>query len=74
MDIRSYLDRERLTPPEFAGRIDVTVPALYRYMAGRVPRAEVMQKIIEVTQGAVMPNDFFASPASVSAGEVAAAE
>ena len=60
MDLRAFLDSEKIPPSAFAPRVGVTVQALYRYMAkDRLPRREIMAKIASETRGAVTANDFF---------------
>jgi Helix-turn-helix len=60
MKLGSYLTKEKITPGAFAEKIGVTVQAVHRYLADeRVPHRDVMQRIVEHTQGEVQPNDFF---------------
>ena len=73
MNLRTYLDRHNIPPATFAGDIQVSVAALYRYMAGdRMPRRDVMGRIAQETRGLVQPNDFFACAQPVDAEQVAA--
>lgn len=61
MKLRTYLDVNSIGPADFAGMIKVSTAALHRYMAGdRIPRPEILERISNVTNGAVKPNDFFA--------------
>lgn len=61
MDLRTYIDREKLTPTQFAALIRVSVAAFHRYLLGeRIPRPEIMERITTVTGGEVQPNDFYA--------------
>jgi transcriptional regulator with XRE-family HTH domain len=60
MDLRRYLDANDISVAEFAGILDVTVQAVHRYINGeRIPKREVMDRIIRITAGRVQPNDFF---------------
>lgn len=69
MNLRTFLDQEKITLAGFAGEIKVSVAALHRYLGGeRVPRSDVLERIANATGGAVQPNDFFAfSQSSVDA-------
>jgi transcriptional regulator with XRE-family HTH domain len=61
MNLRTYLDQKKISPARFAGSIKVSVAALHRYLGGeRIPRPEVLERIVEATDGTVQPNDFFA--------------
>jgi len=61
MQLREYLSAEKVSIPDFARAIEVSVQTVHRYLSGqRMPRPEIMQKIKEETGGAVQPNDFFA--------------
>ena len=64
MNLRSYLDEQKITPAAFAAAIGVMPASIYRYLSGeRLPHREVMEKIAAETGGKVQPNDFFlASP------------
>ena len=44
---------------DFAKSVNVTEAAMSRYVSGkRLLRAEIMQRIVEATEGEVQPNDF----------------
>lgn len=59
MQLETYLAERQIGLGEFATRIGVTHEAVRQYVRkGRVPRPEVMDRIIEATDGAVRPNDF----------------
>lgn len=61
MQLRAYLESTGESRETFARRIGIAPAALYRYLAGaRIPRQDVMRRIVEATAGAVQPNDFFA--------------
>ncbi len=60
MDLRAYLTRHNTSISAFAEAIDVTAMAVYRYLSGeRIPRPEVMERIVAATGGEVRPNDFY---------------
>lgn len=59
MTLDRYLKLTRTSANDFAWRLGVSSQAVSRYVAGRVPRPEVMQRIYWLTEGAVTPNDFF---------------
>ena len=62
MRLSEYLRVNSITIPAFAAKLEVSVQAVHRYIAGdRAPRPPVMEKIRELTSGAVQPNDFHAS-------------
>jgi transcriptional regulator with XRE-family HTH domain len=59
--LQAYLKREGLTYEAFAVAVGVRKLAVIRYINGsRKPAEEIMRRIIRVTAGAVMPNDFYA--------------
>lgn len=68
MKLSAYLKENNLTPQDFAPLIGVQWPAIYRYMSGkRVPTKPVLQKIFDVTKGAVTPNDIIGIPPETEA-------
>lgn len=61
MELRQYLDDREMPVAAFAERIGVTVQALYRYINGeRIPKREIMDRIVRATCGRVTPSDFYA--------------
>lgn len=59
MKLASYLKAHDIAPRAFAGSIEVSLTALYRYMAGdRFPRPKVLARIERETGGVVSANDF----------------
>ena len=62
MRLADYVKQSNMSQAEIAALVGVTEAAMSRYMRDRVPSPDVMQRIIEVTDGAVTPNDFFALP------------
>jgi putative transcriptional regulator len=59
MKLADFLARAEISTAEFAQSIDVTPISVTRYLTGvRLPAADVLVRIAEVTHGAVTPNDF----------------
>ena len=60
MRLSEYLQSNNLTSADLAAKIgNVTSEAVRLWATGkRVPRAEQMRRIVEVTEGQVTPNDF----------------
>ena len=59
MTLSDYLTCERIKPSQFAAMIGVPASTITRILSeGRMPRRETLNKIIEATGSAVMPNDF----------------
>jgi transcriptional regulator with XRE-family HTH domain len=64
MKLSSYLDAAKETHEAFAKRIGVSQAAVSRYAAGaRLPRPEVLHRIVEATGGKVTANDFLSDEA-----------
>jgi len=59
MQLSKYMELHGLTVAEFARLLGVTEPAVRNYLRGRVPRPDVMRRIVEITGGAVRPDDFY---------------
>lgn len=61
MHLRDWLSQEGIGFAEFARRINVSnATVVRRYAYGeRTPERTVMPRIVEATNGAVQPNDFF---------------
>lgn len=61
MNLRPYLDENGISPAAFAREIRVEPASVHRYLTGeRIPRLEILERIIQATNGAVQANDFFA--------------
>ncbi len=61
--LRDYIDMAHGgSLSEFARELGVSRWTVSRYVAGRVPKHEVMVKIAEVSKGAVGPVDFYDMP------------
>lgn len=59
MKLRDYLAASGISISAFARMIGVSAAAVGRYVAGhRVPRPKHMRQIMDVTNGAVRPEDF----------------
>lgn len=64
MQLSKFLEERGETIAEFAERINLSHEAVRRYAAReRIPRADIMPRIIEATAGQVQPNDFFEAAA-----------
>lgn len=67
MRLKDYIQNKGLTYEEFAQQIGVTETSVYRYVAGLYrPASYVLDRIKEATDGAVMANDFYHTPAASS--------
>jgi len=65
MTLKEWLEKEGLSPAQFAPRIERTAEAVRRYAAGeRIPDRDTMPRIVEETRGEVTANDFFGIIAS----------
>lgn len=63
MNIKDYITKNDIPVIDFAKKLGCTYMAVYYWMAGkRKPTAEYMNKIMLVTKGKVMPNDWFDIP------------
>jgi len=62
MKLKEYLILKKQSIEDFSLELGLSYAAVRLYVnAGRVPTPKVMRKIIEITNGAVTPNDFYAS-------------
>lgn len=60
MKLSAYLDAKKISLTKMAESLGVSVQAVWQYThTDRVPRPDIMTKIVEVTKGAVQPNDFY---------------
>ncbi len=60
MRLADYMKRNDWARSFVAWKLGVSEPAVTRYLNGdRLPNAEVMVKIYELTKGNVQPNDFY---------------
>ena len=61
MKLKEYLILKKQSIEDFAREIRLSYAAVRLYVnAGRVPTPKVMRRIVDITNGAVTPNDFFA--------------
>ncbi|WP_044559030.1 DNA-binding transcriptional regulator [Azospirillum sp. B4] len=60
MKLADYLHAGNITAAEFARRIGRSRSTVARWCTGqRHPDAAAMRAVMQATEGAVMPNDFF---------------
>jgi len=60
MKLQTYLTENYLTQEAFASMVGVSQPAVARWATGiRRPSWDHVEKIVEVTDGDVTPEDFF---------------
>jgi transcriptional regulator with XRE-family HTH domain len=65
MRLNDYLEASGTTPSAFARRLGVSSETVRRYCEGtRIPRPEIMRRIVEATDNKVTPNDFFETEAA----------
>ncbi len=75
MKLSDYLTQSQKSADIFAKEIGVTVSAVNFWRNGdRIPRIGQMQKIFEITQGAVTPTDFLPFRSGDVGGESSAVE
>lgn len=63
--LRAWRIEHNLSQAEMGNLIGISSVAVGRYERGRMPEAAIMQKIIDITAGAISANDFFDLPDSV---------
>ena len=59
MTLKEFLSNNKIQIGAFADLIGTSRRSVEYYLEGRVPRKNTLQKIQEVTDGQVTPNDFF---------------
>ena len=74
MKLSDFLSERGISGPEFGRRINVSAEAVRRYCESRVPKPNVMRKIVLETDGMVTANDFFGIEEPSSSQTVQAAE
>ena len=68
MKLADYLDERNLTHSDMARRIGTSTEAVRRYANGlRLPKPEIMGRIIETTEGVVEHADFYPKPTDTKA-------
>lgn len=70
MKLADFKRHRNLTDEALAALIgDCTVSALRKWLAGdRIPRKDQMERIAAVTDGQVLPNDFYGIAATAAGG------
>lgn len=59
MKLADYMKKNGISCKNMAAKIEITEYSLRRYLRGkRNPTREILQKIHEITNGEVTPNDF----------------
>lgn len=60
MLLKKFLKQKKLTQKQFSERIGITSSAINQYCSGRrKPLPNIMERIIDATNGEVTPNDFY---------------
>lgn len=60
MKLDYFLKKSEITQAELAKALDVSIASAYRYTnCERVPRKDIMQKLVKFTGGQVTANDFY---------------
>ena len=63
MKFTTWKKRERYNDQEIADLLGISIHAVRKFTRGsRIPRREIMDKIFELTGGAVTANDFYGQP------------
>lgn len=60
MKLRDWLDKQRMTREGFAALIGTDHSTVTRYVHGRMPKREILNRIVSATDGEVTANDFLA--------------
>jgi transcriptional regulator with XRE-family HTH domain len=60
--LKTWRRARRLSQEALGAQLGVSAVAIGRYEMGRVPEAAVLQKLIDLTGGAITANDFFELP------------
>lgn len=62
MKLRDYLRKEEITPTEFATMVGASKDGVTKWIYGqRMPRKDMLEKIAQKTNGAVLANDFMSA-------------
>lgn len=60
MKLDYFLKKSKITQAELAEALGVSIASAYRYThCERVPRKDIMQKLVKFTGGQVTANDFY---------------
>ena len=74
MNLGEYLKESGLSLSEFAEKVGVADASMSRYVAGkRVPKTNILRRIVEASGGRVQANDFFTGTAAETVVDAAAA-
>lgn len=61
MRLAEWLKKQKMSVLDFAKKAEVSSMTVYRWQEDTIPDREKMKKIVELTNGAVTANDFYAS-------------
>jgi hypothetical protein len=60
MKLAAYLETNAIRPADFAEILGVDTSTVYRLKGdGQIPTPDLMRKIVDATDGAVRPDDFY---------------
>jgi transcriptional regulator with XRE-family HTH domain len=59
MKLRDWLRKNKISQNGLADDLGVTQSCLSKICNGRIPSVDMMRRIARITNGEVMPNDFF---------------
>ena len=63
MNLKAHIASKGITVTDFAALIGVSATTVYRYISGqRMPRRQIMRRIMTATDGAVRPEHFMFPP------------
>ena len=59
-NLDKWITNNSLSRQLFAKKINISTATLSRYLSGdRIPKQEIMEKIIKITRGSISPDDFY---------------
>ncbi len=74
MKLIDWLSAQKISQAAFAEKIGSSQPQVARFAAGtRIPSRDTMLRIVDATEGAVRPDDFYSSSPSEPTKEAEAA-
>ena len=63
MKLHDYLKEQNIPITSFANSVGVRRQAIHSYISGeKYPSPKTLKRIVEITNGEVMPNDFYDLP------------
>jgi len=63
MKLNDYIKRNELSVSDAAALFGVSEQSVYKYLSNeRLPKADIMERILHATSGLVTPNDFYDLP------------